>query len=154
MPTLTVELPARQASPARWAAVAFVASYSSPGTRQAYGTQLRLWFDWCAEHQLDPLADVRRPHVELYARDLETRELAPATVALKLVVITGSTATASRNDSSSIPRRCMCADRRSPRSPLGSASTEPNSERSSSKPACPAAMTTSWLACLPSTPSA
>lgn len=58
MPTITLELPARQASPARWAAVAFVASYSSPGTRQAYGTQLRLWFDWCAEHQLDPLADV------------------------------------------------------------------------------------------------
>ena len=89
MPTVTLELPARQASPARWAAVAFVASYSSPGTRQAYGTQLRLWFDWCAEHQLDPLTDVRRPHVELYARDLETRGLAPATVALKLVVITG-----------------------------------------------------------------
>jgi len=74
---------------ASWGAAAFVASYSSPGTRQAYATQLRLWFDWCAEHQLDPLLDVRRPHVELYARDLETRGLAPATVALKLVVITG-----------------------------------------------------------------
>ena len=36
-----------------------------------------------------PLADVRRPQVELYARDLETRGFAPATVALKLVVITG-----------------------------------------------------------------
>jgi integrase/recombinase XerD len=57
--------------------------------RQAYATQLRLWFDWCAQHQLEPLADVRRPHVELYARDLEARGLAPATVALKLVVITG-----------------------------------------------------------------
>jgi len=42
-----------------------------PGTRQAYATQLRLWFDWCAQHHLEPLADVRRPHVELYARDLE-----------------------------------------------------------------------------------
>lgn len=55
----------------------------------AYGSQLRLWFDWCAQHQLDPLADVRRPHVELYARYLTTRGLAPATVARKLVVITG-----------------------------------------------------------------
>jgi hypothetical protein len=63
MPTVTLELPTRQASPARWAAVAFVASYSSPGTRQAYGTQLRLWFDWCSEHQLDPLVDARRPHL-------------------------------------------------------------------------------------------
>jgi integrase/recombinase XerD len=74
---------------ASWAAVAFVASYSSPGTRQAYTTQLRLWFDWCEQHHLEPLADVRRPHVELYARDLEARGLAAATVALKLVVLTG-----------------------------------------------------------------
>jgi hypothetical protein len=54
-----------------WAAVTFVASYSSPGTRQAYAPQVRLWFDWCAQ------------------RHLETRGLAPATVALGLVVITG-----------------------------------------------------------------
>jgi integrase/recombinase XerD len=74
---------------ASWAAVAFVASYSSPGTRQTYVTQLRLWFDWCEQHHLEPLADVRRPHVELYARDLEARGLAAATVALKLVVLTG-----------------------------------------------------------------
>lgn len=76
-------------TPAHWAAIAFVASYSSPGTRQAYATQLRLWFDWCALHDLEPLTDVRRPHVELYARDLESRGLAAATVALKLVVLTG-----------------------------------------------------------------
>jgi integrase/recombinase XerD len=74
---------------ASWAAVAFVASYASPGTRQAYATQLRLWFDWCEKHHLEPLADVRRPHVELYARGLEARGLAAATVALKLVVLTG-----------------------------------------------------------------
>lgn len=88
MPTHVLELPA-EASTTRWAAVAFVASYSSPGTRQAYSTQLRLWIDWCQQHGLDPLAEVRRPHVELYARDLEARGLAPATVALKLVVVTG-----------------------------------------------------------------
>lgn len=52
MSTHTLELPPREASTARWAAVAFVASYSSPGTRQAYSTQLRLWFDWCQRHQL------------------------------------------------------------------------------------------------------
>jgi integrase/recombinase XerD len=59
---------------------------SRGGTRR---TLLRLWFDWCEQHHLEPLADVRRPHVELYARDLEARGLAPATVALKLVVLTG-----------------------------------------------------------------
>lgn len=40
-------------------------------------------------HGLEPLPQVRRPHVELYVRDLEARGLAPATVALKLVVLTG-----------------------------------------------------------------
>jgi integrase/recombinase XerD len=90
MTTSTLVLPvAGEQDLASWAAVAFVASYSSPGTRQAYTTQLRLWFDWCSQHQLEPLADVRRPHVELYARDLEARGLAAATVALKLVVLTG-----------------------------------------------------------------
>ena len=90
MTTSTLMLPvAGEQDPASWAAVAFVASYSSPGTRQAYTTQLRLWFDWCEQHHLEPLADVRRPHVERYARDLEARGLAPATVALKLVVLTG-----------------------------------------------------------------
>jgi hypothetical protein len=66
MPTVTLDLPCRQAGTAQWAAIAFAASYSSSGTRQAYATQLRLWFDWCTQHQLEPLADVRRPHVELY----------------------------------------------------------------------------------------
>ncbi len=89
MSATTLELPTGPVAAARWAAVAFVASYSSPGTRQAYATQLRLWFSWCRHHRLDPLTDIRRPHVELYARDLEARGLAPATVALKLVVLTG-----------------------------------------------------------------
>jgi integrase/recombinase XerD len=89
MSASTLELSSGPAASAQWAAVAFVASYSSPGTRQAYATQLRLWFDWCRQHRLEPLAEVRRPHVELYARDLEARGLAPATVALKLVVLTG-----------------------------------------------------------------
>ena len=90
MSTTALMLPTPDAkSLADWSAVAFVASYSSPGTRQAYATQLRLWFQWCRAHALEPLTDVRRPHVELYARDLEARGLAPATVALKLVVVTG-----------------------------------------------------------------
>jgi integrase/recombinase XerD len=90
MTTSTLMLPVSgEQDLASWAAVAFVASYSSPGTRQAYTTQLRLWFDWCEQHHLEPLADVRRPHVEPYARDLEARGLAPATIALKLVVLTG-----------------------------------------------------------------
>ena len=74
---------------ASWAAVAFIASYSSPSTRRTYTTQLQLWLRWCARHDLHPLTDIRRPHVELYARQLEARGLAPATIALKIVVLTG-----------------------------------------------------------------
>jgi integrase/recombinase XerD len=92
MTTSTLMLPAAgEQDLTSWTAVTwlFVASYSSPGTRQAYTTQLRLWFDWCDQRHLEPLNDVRRPHVELYARDLESRGLAAATVALKLLVLTG-----------------------------------------------------------------
>jgi integrase/recombinase XerD len=74
---------------ASWAAVAFVASYSSPGTRQAYTTQLRLWFE--VVRPAPPRTPERCPSSprELYARDLASRGLAAATVALKLVVLTG-----------------------------------------------------------------
>ena len=48
MTTSTLILPiSDEQDLASWAAVAFVATYSSPGARQAYATQLRLWFDWC-----------------------------------------------------------------------------------------------------------
>ena len=66
MTTSTLMLPvAGEQDLASWAAVAFVASYSSPGTRQAYATQLRLWFGWCEQYHLEPLAEVRRPHFGL-----------------------------------------------------------------------------------------
>jgi site-specific recombinase XerD len=90
MSTFTLELPtSQQQDTSSWAAVAFIASYSSEATGRTYTTQLRLWMAWCASHHLDPLGDIRRPHVELYARELEARGLSAATVALKLVVLTG-----------------------------------------------------------------
>ena len=80
MSTFALELPttSSQHDTATWAAVAFVASYASQATRRTYATQLRMWLAWCAIHHLDPLTDVRRPHVELYARELEARGLAAA----------------------------------------------------------------------------
>ena len=39
----TLELPAGRQETASWAAVAFIASYSSEATRRTYTTQLRLW---------------------------------------------------------------------------------------------------------------
>ncbi|HEX2027337.1 MAG TPA: site-specific integrase [Nitriliruptorales bacterium] len=90
MSTFTLELPTGQEHDrGSWAAIAFVASFSSEATRRTYTAQLRLWLAWCTEHRLDPLDDIRRPHVELYARELEAHRLAPATIALKLVLLTG-----------------------------------------------------------------
>ncbi|WP_366125323.1 site-specific integrase [uncultured Microbacterium sp.] len=39
------------------------------GTRTLYELDLRLFFAWCAEQQLDPL-DARRPHLEAFGRHL------------------------------------------------------------------------------------
>lgn len=134
-----------------WAAVAFVASYSSRGTRQAYSTQLRLWFSWCRQHELDPLTEVRRPHVELYARDLEARGLAPATVASKLVVLAGFYRYCVEEQliehSPAVHVRRPKVAQESTRLGLD----EPSSAPSSSKPDWPAATTTCSPACSPST---
>lgn len=91
MSVTTLALPSDpQRNMASWAAVAFVASYSSPGTRQAYA---------------DPAASVVRlvcpapsrtsargpppSRGALRARPRGARDLAATTVALKLVVVTG-----------------------------------------------------------------
>jgi hypothetical protein len=155
MTTSTLILPvAGEQDLASWAAVAFVASYSPPGTRQAYATQLRLWFDWCSQHQLEPLADVRRPHVELYARDLEARGLAAATVALKLVVLTGFYRYCVEEQLLEHSPAVHVRRPKASRSRPGSDSTGPSSARSSSRQGCPGATTTSWPACSHSTPCA
>jgi integrase/recombinase XerD len=52
-------------------------------------SDLRLYFAWCAEHQLAPLA-VARPEVERYVRWMqEVRRFKPSTVSRRMAVITG-----------------------------------------------------------------
>jgi len=73
---------------AEMAAAGYLARYSG-ATFTAYALDLRLFFAWCAEHQLDPLT-VGRPHLELYGRHLETdRGNCPATVHRRLTVLRG-----------------------------------------------------------------
>lgn len=62
---------------------AWLASYSNEGTRRAYRSDLWAWLRFCREHDIDPLT-ARRSHVELFARGLESRRCAPATVARRL----------------------------------------------------------------------
>jgi len=61
-------------------AAQFLARYSG-NTRTLYGIRMRQWFTWCRQHNLDPVRDITRPHVELFGRWLEeVRGNAPGTV--------------------------------------------------------------------------
>lgn len=70
--------------PADLHAAAFLARYSGQ-TRETYGIRMRLFYQWCAQHQLDPITGITRPLLELYGRHMEEeRGNTPATVAATL----------------------------------------------------------------------
>jgi site-specific recombinase XerD len=70
------------------AAVAgFLAGYGDT-TRQAYSLDLRQWLRWCDNHDLR-VFDVRRAHIELFARSLEQDGKARATVGRRLSTVAG-----------------------------------------------------------------
>lgn len=73
--------------PAVLAAEAFLARYSGT-TAYQYRIDLKQWFTWCAAHQLHPLWDVRRPHVDLYVRHLENK-FKPATTGRRISTVAG-----------------------------------------------------------------
>lgn len=72
---------------ARVAVGGFLAGYSGK-TLEAYALDLRQWSEWCLDHDLD-LLEVRRAHIELFARWLEETGRAKSTVARRLSTITG-----------------------------------------------------------------
>jgi len=84
---MSTGLPAAFLDSSDFAAAGFLARYREP-TASAYRRDLRCFWQWCADHQLQPLA-VRRPHLELYLRDLEARGYAPATVSRRLSTVAG-----------------------------------------------------------------
>lgn len=57
-------------------------------TRAAYALDLRQFVTWCDQHEL-ALFSVRRPDIESYARTLEARGRARATVARRLSTVAG-----------------------------------------------------------------
>ena len=71
----------------RLAVAGFLARYSGP-TRKSYATDLRQYFAWCARVGLEVFA-TKRPHIELWARDMEDRGLARATIGRRLSTIAG-----------------------------------------------------------------
>jgi integrase/recombinase XerD len=72
---------------ARYLASAFLLGYREP-TRGHYQTSLRFFFEFCAANGLHPITDVRRGHIEGWARTLEeVRGNKPATVSNRLAAI-------------------------------------------------------------------
>src|SRR5437763_5247796 len=71
----------------RLALAGFLAGYSGL-TREAYELDLRQYASWCHQHQFR-LFQVRRADIECFARDLETRGRARATITRRLCTIAG-----------------------------------------------------------------
>ena len=71
----------------RLALAGFLAGYTGL-TRQAYELDLRQFAGWCQQHQLR-LFQARRADIELFARDLEARGRARATITRRLSTVAG-----------------------------------------------------------------
>jgi integrase/recombinase XerD len=71
----------------RMTLLGFLAAYRGY-TREAYALDLRQFSAWCWQHHRR-LFDVRRVDIECFARDLEDRGRARATVARRLCTIVG-----------------------------------------------------------------
>jgi integrase/recombinase XerD len=71
----------------RLALAGFLAGYTGL-TREAYALDLRQYASWCQQHQLRPF-QARRTDIEYFARDLEARGRARATITRRLCTIAG-----------------------------------------------------------------
>ncbi len=73
--------------PERLALAGFLAGYTGL-TREAYALDLRQYASWCRQHHLR-LFQARRADIECFARDLEARGRARATITRRLCTIAG-----------------------------------------------------------------
>ena len=73
--------------PERLALAGFLAGYTGL-TREAYALDLRQFASWCQQHHLR-LFEARRADIECFARDLEARGRARATITRRLCTIAG-----------------------------------------------------------------
>jgi Phage integrase, N-terminal SAM-like domain len=72
----------------RLALAGFLAGYTTGLTREAYALDLRQFTAWCQQRRLQ-LLQARRADIECFARDLEARGRARATVTRRLCTIAG-----------------------------------------------------------------
>jgi hypothetical protein len=73
--------------PERLALAGFLAGYTGL-TREAYALHLRQFAGWCRQHHIR-LFQARRAHIEGFARDLEARGRARATITRRLCTVAG-----------------------------------------------------------------
>lgn len=84
--------------PAALVAVSFLAQFPNPNTRDAYRTDLRIYFEWCQRVGVHPL-EVKRAHLQAFASHLATdRGNAAATVCRRIGTIGGYYETAVLDD--------------------------------------------------------
>lgn len=81
-PTELVE-PTAHARKIDLAVKAWLSGYKNPGTRRCYQGDIADFIGWCSRHGIDPVG-VSRTHVDLWARDMEARELAASTVSRRI----------------------------------------------------------------------
>jgi len=93
----------------RLALAGFLAGYSGL-TREAYELDLRQYASWCHQHHLR-LFEARRADIECFARDLEGRGRARATITRRLCTIAGFYRYAVEEDLLKHSRPLTCADR-------------------------------------------
>lgn len=75
--------------PAALVAVSFLAQFPNANTRDAYRTDLRIYFEWCQRVGVHPL-EVKRAHLQAFASHLATdRGNSPASVCRRIGTLRG-----------------------------------------------------------------
>lgn len=72
----------------RLATAGYLAGYGNQGTRRNYSESLAAWGIWCDVHGIRPF-DAKRPHLEMWAREMEQAGRKPATVSNRLIAVCG-----------------------------------------------------------------
>ena len=80
----STQVPTLPSQPLERLALAWLASFSSPRTREAYARDLERFSEWLARHNAGTTLTASRTHLDLYARALEDAGYSPATRARSL----------------------------------------------------------------------
>ena len=135
--------------PERLALAGFLAGYTGL-TREAYALDLRQYASWCAQHQLR-LFQARHADIECFARDLEARGRARATITRRLCTIAGFYKYAVEEELLDTPQPLMSAVPAWTTSRMSPAWTATNSARCWSPPGSASPPSTPSSRCWPST---